>query len=199
MGQSHEERADVTPPRVVASDGELDALDEVVDRLVKHGEARRQEADASAATLMTTAVALGAASIAAANAFDDVQRVPELFVWVVLTGLTGALLLGGASRLGILQRLAKDTGPLWAEEHRLSDDLRRLAVKSADGAAVDPASSAIAVRLVKELALTLSCTTSEIHERTVNFKNRLLIAAGISLLVALLAVIAAAGWVLATA
>jgi hypothetical protein len=164
----------------------LEELATVVKDLIKAGERYRDEADSSASALMTTAVALGAATIAAANALKDVQRVPDLVSWIALAGLTGALLGGGAARAGVLQRFLRGTATLWNRERFLSCELRRWAETAACGGerADDatapretPDSQEHEVRRIKEAALKLSCTTSEIHDRAIRFKNGLLFAA----------------------
>jgi hypothetical protein len=193
-----EQSAASRPPEPV-----LDEFGAVLEAIIKHGETRRQDADATASALMTTAVALGAATIAAANALNDVQRIPEVLAWIVLAGLVGALLSGGAARAGILQRLNPRTGPLWARERCLIRNLRTLAeavIHRVDDTGRDAAEAGDAkldVMRIKETALDLSCAISEIHDLTVRFKNDLLIAGGISLTIALIALTTGAVWVLA--
>jgi hypothetical protein len=55
------------------------------------------------------------------------------------------------------------------------------------------------VRQIKTKALDLACTTAEIHDRTVRFKNGFLVTGAVTLAIALIALIAAAAWVLLTA
>jgi hypothetical protein len=189
------ESVGVTPSSKPVPDDELDVLIAVHQELIKLADARRQHADATGATLMTTAVALGAALVATANALTDAEKIPEWAAYVALGGLVATLLLGGAARAGVLQRLSRATGPLWSQERQLVLELRTLAEEASSASERDhrraPQDAAsLDARYIKREALRLWCTTAEIRDRTVDFKNRILLWSGLSLAVALAALVA---------
>src|SRR3954471_14521852 len=76
---------------------EVDSLIAVHEELLRQAYTRRQRTDGTAGTLMTTAVALGAALVAAAKALNDPGPIAGPLGYIALGGLVGALVLGGAS------------------------------------------------------------------------------------------------------
>jgi hypothetical protein len=176
----------------VANDADdvLDSLIAVHQELMKRGDARRQHADATGATLMTTAVALGAALVATANALEDAAQIPETAAYVALGGLVATLVFGAAARASVLQKLRRTTSPLWDTETILIAELRDLAETAGyayERGPEDPdrVLAALGKREIKAKSLLLWRTTSEIRDRTVRFKNDLLFCGGLSLAVAL--------------
>jgi hypothetical protein len=170
----------------LATDDPLDTLIAVYAELAKQADARRQRLDAVGASLMATAVALGAALVAVAGALEHADRIPEAGAYVALLFLVATVVLAGLSRASVLQRFNRGeprTLSLWRQEDESISALGTMA--STIGTDAPQPST----QRVKEETLRLWHTKVAIGERSMRFKNVLMLWSAFALAFALAALI----------